>query len=1012
MSRIPGVLLSLLAVSSLSAQTVLFSHYGFTGPGIEGWVVEAGPASEGQVFVGPYPDPVGPTDAFVINDASSAPGATWRYREPLSPDALAVAQSVGWTLRVEVRVHASSDPVDFATAAEVVTGARRHLLRFGSDAAGNALVRLDDGPTVTAAGSGYHLYELVFDPGTATADLFVDGVERISDGVGLVDATDPRVAWGSLEDVSVGRGNWSLVEWVVATDCANGNVDAGEACDDGNLDVGDGCDSACAFEPGWQCTSDPFVCTEICNDGLIVGGETCEDGNQTGGDGCGPTCETEGPGSVIAQSSFDSTILTGLYPSGERLGWDLTSLGDLDGDGHADLAANAARHVWYYDENREIQYRWYLGSVWILFLDGQGQVIGTQRITEGEGGFGGPLNEWDQLGYTTEALGDLDGDGVVDLLVAAHGDNAAAENAGAVYVLFLNPDGTVKAQQKITTGAGGFTGALAEHDGFGIGAAAIGDVDGDGVTDVAVGAYQDDEAGFVAGAVYVLFLRSDGTVREHTEIRYAPFGGAVGDTSSHKNFGRELCGIGDLDGDGIPDLAAGVPFESDQGTQRGAVWILFLNADGTVRERVRINDEHGGFDGVLEDNDFFGFAVENLGDIDDDGVTDLAVGATYADIAGDGRGSLWILFLNTDGTVKDEVLVAHERGGFLGPLENSDLFGEGLAAGDFDGDGAVELAVGAIGGGAGFFMGEVWMLDLVAGPAVCGNGALDPGEECDGGDSCSDRCRRKQTLSLSGWAEGGTLVVTIDGVAVEIETTAGDDPQDVAAAIATALAAFAELDVAWLGDTVTVDAAIRLQSSTDAGLADCAVTSAPSVVGGGTNVCPEATVGLTTQAYDAYRWLYDGLPIGGATGASYLASLGGPYRVTVTDPAGCKSTTGSTTVTLKFCETTEVSPSQAVFPLRLAKTPVSATGYAVRFQESEGAAGYHLYAGTLGSYHDHGSTPGNVCDAATRIVEPGELETDVALPAGNAYFLVSAFGAGFEGPAGEGVDPGESVCLP
>lgn len=1013
------------------ADTPVYAHSGLDGPGIEGWLAEPGPASEGAVLVGPYNDPLGSTPVMVINDLDTAGGTTWGYTGAITPAMLGVAESVGWTLRARVRVWDPSDDPDRAVSVEVATGTRRFALILGSDGAENAVVRLwngagTGGPQIDLGAPGYHLYELVYDPATQTVDLFVDGLERLSDQSGFNDGGPARVAWGSLSDPADGAGLWNLVEWTVATDCSNGVLDPAESCDDGNLEPGDGCGTDCILEPGWSCSADFLFCSEICNDGLIVGAETCEDGNVTGGDGCGPTCEDEDTGTVVGQASFDSTALAGLYPSGERVGWDLTSLGDLDGDGNVDLAAAAARHTWYYDTDGVTPiYRWYLGSVWILFMDGQGGVLSSQRITEGEGGFAGTLVDWDQLGYTTDAIGDLDGDGVVDLLVSAHGDDTAATDAGAVYVLFLNADGTVRAQQKITTGVGGFDAPLDANDGFGIGASVIGDVDGDGVTDLAVGAYQDDELGFVAGAVYILFLRDDGTVRDHTRISYAPTGQVVGDTSSHKNFGRELAAIGDLDGDGIPDLAAGIPFESDQGTQRGAVWILFLNADGTVRDRQRINDAVGGFGGTLQDNDFFGFAVDRMGDIDGDGVTDLAVGATYADTGGYGRGETWILFLNNDGTVKGEQRIAHGRGGFIGPLEDNDLFGEGMAAGDFDGDGAVELAVGAIGGGNGFFMGEIWTLDLIAAPIVCGDGALDPGERCDdgdltGGDGCSARCRREETLTLHGFAEGGSLTVAVDGIEITVATAPGSTPGDVAAQVAAALAAepaLAGLIVSASGDSIDADGAIRLTGSTDPGLADCAPVNAPSLTGPAVNSCPDPTVTLSTGSYTGYRWLVDGESVPGAGGSEYVVSLPGDYRVTVTDASGCKATTNAATVTLQFCATTEVSPAGALHPLRIDRSVVSPSGYAVTFQESAGALGYNLYTGTVGGWYDHGDPGDNACDAPTRTAAGGVVEIDLPLPAGDGYYLVSAFDAANEGPAGHDgsrapIPPAEQTCLP
>ena len=92
-------------------------------------------------------------------------------------------------------------------------------------------------------------------------------------------------------------------------------------------------------------------------------------------------------------------------------------------------------------------------------------------------------------------------------------------------------------------------------------------------------------------------------------------------------FGN-AAGLGDLDGDGFADLAVGAAQDGDNGTRHGAVWILFLNADGTVDRHQKINETNGGFDGELIDWAYFGWATEAIGDVDGDGVIDLAVGAT------------------------------------------------------------------------------------------------------------------------------------------------------------------------------------------------------------------------------------------------------------------------------------------------------------------------------------------------------------------------------------------------
>ena len=87
-----------------------------------------------------------------------------------------------------------------------------------------------------------------------------------------------------------------------------------------------------------------------------------------------------------------------------------------------------------------------------------------------------------------------------DSNVAVAIDDDAGAERGAVYVLFLNSNGTVKGEQKISDLAGGLSTGLDDSDRFGSAVAAMGDVDGDGVSDVTIGAHLDDDGGLDRGA--------------------------------------------------------------------------------------------------------------------------------------------------------------------------------------------------------------------------------------------------------------------------------------------------------------------------------------------------------------------------------------------------------------------------------------------------------------------------------------------------------------------------------
>jgi hypothetical protein len=241
-----------------------------------------------------------------------------------------------------------------------------------------------------------------------------------------------------------------------------------------------------------------------------------------------------------------------------------------------------------------------------LFVnEASGQVVSEQKISDTAGGFGGGLDDGDSFGRSVTSIGDLDGDGVRDIAVGARFDDDGGPNRGALYIVLLHADGTVKSEQKISDTQGGFSGHLDDQDWFGHSVAPLGDLDGDGVVDLAVGSLEDDDGGLNRGAVFILFLNHDGTVKSEQKISDTE-GGFTGVLDDTDRFGVSVQAVGDLDGDSVVDLAVGARNDDDGGPDRGAVYVLFLNHDGTVAGHQKISDWFGTFDGALDDLDRFG----------------------------------------------------------------------------------------------------------------------------------------------------------------------------------------------------------------------------------------------------------------------------------------------------------------------------------------------------------------------------------------------------------------------
>jgi len=291
-----------------------------------------------------------------------------------------------------------------------------------------------------------------------------------------------------------------------------------------------------------------------------------------------------------------------------------------------------------------------------------------------------------KFGAGLAALGDFDFNGVPDMMVGAPGE---AGNRGAVVSILLetHSGGAVTiASRKIMGGAStanGFTEVLGSGADFGRAVAVIGDLDEDGFPEVAVGMQDSDGATF-AGGVRILFMQQDGTLASFAGISNTQGGPHAGQRAEYDALGSSVAGIGDVNGDGVPDLAAGAPMASESGPppDRGAVWIFFLRANASVLHSTVINHSGGWPRGQRPQvgGGQFGGALGTAGDVNNDGVPDLLVGEPVSTGISSGRGSDMVLFLTADGRAGGFQRVTVGPAGINSRLGSSVLAGPRLAS--------------------------------------------------------------------------------------------------------------------------------------------------------------------------------------------------------------------------------------------------------------------------------------------------------------------------------------------
>ncbi len=239
--------------------------------------------------------------------------------------------------------------------------------------------------------------------------------------------------------------------------------------------------------------------------------------------------------------------------------------------------------------------------------------------------------------------------------------------------------------------AQGFDGAPGERDRsefFGE-EMASGDFNGDGYDDLAVAATGDPDGRF-RGVVTVFPGGPFGLIPDQAVDYRQGAGGLDGNDENNDTFGSALA-AGDFDRDGYWDLAVGVPREDGA---RGVVQVLYGTPDGLNGDRDQVWDQNQLEGSGRDANDFFGNAL-TVGDFNDDGFHDLAVGSPGESSAG---GVIHVIYgSNTGLTGNGNQRWRQDADGIEGNREQFDLFGSALQAGDFNGDGADDLAVGVPG---------------------------------------------------------------------------------------------------------------------------------------------------------------------------------------------------------------------------------------------------------------------------------------------------------------------------
>jgi Ca2+-binding RTX toxin-like protein len=362
--------------------------------------------------------------------------------------------------------------------------------------------------------------------------------------------------------------------------------------------------------------------------------------------------------------------------TGDRLGAAVSSAGDVNGDGIDDIIVGAR----FADPNGNES-----GQSYVVFGSSNGFAASLNPSTlNGSNGFKiNGINANDRSGYSVSAAGDVNGDGLDDIIVGAYFADPNGNESGQSYVVF-GKRGGFSSNFELSTldGNNGFIlNGVVAGDRSGITVGKAGDINGDGIDDVIVGAYVASPNGSISGQSYVVFGKRSGFNRtlELSTLNgtngFTINGSAAGDIS-----GIDVGSAGDVNGDGLDDLIVGAAYASPNGVSRaGQSYIVFGNRNGfgSTLELSALNGVNGFRINGFVEGSISGLAASGAGDINGDGFDDIIIGAPYGRPNNPFPGESYVIFgragLGAGGTFELSQLVDSPPG--TGTTGNDSLTG-------------------------------------------------------------------------------------------------------------------------------------------------------------------------------------------------------------------------------------------------------------------------------------------------------------------------------------------------
>ncbi|MFH1468369.1 MAG: MopE-related protein [Pseudomonadota bacterium] len=415
---------------------------------------------------------------------------------------------------------------------------------------------------------------------------------------------------------------------------------------------------------------------------------------------------------------------------GEALGWTgedvyheagaaVAGAGDVNGDGYDDLLVGAPG--------------WHPSGLWsgAAYVVLGGPSIAGGGLADADWRIVGTSGN-ELVGSAVAGVGDVDGDGLDDLLVGAPWSSLLASHGGAIGLVLGSPSPA----DLDLSGVDAAWGGVVAGDQAGGGVAGAGDVNGDGLADLLMGLDFHDQGGTDSGAA-CLVLGAAHPTGGGLDAVDACFYGVV----SYDHAGAAVAGVGDVDGDGLADMLVGAEGATGALADQGMAYLVL---GGASPGDITLSDADAAYVGTS--CDWAGEAVAGAGDVDGDGLDDMLIGAGGSWRVAYQAGAAYLVLGAATPADRD---LSSADATFLGTTSFDQVGTSVAGAGDLDGDGLADMLIGAPGdslvglsagvayvvlGGSRFTGGTVALGDLAlagpdaraeAGTAVAGVGDVD-----------------------------------------------------------------------------------------------------------------------------------------------------------------------------------------------------------------------------------------------------------------------------------------------